>query len=71
MRDPLVTPIEKIQNPVMFINGDHDGLFSISYMQSLFDRLSMNAKQFSILKNSAHFIFQEHSQDALELIVPF
>jgi pimeloyl-ACP methyl ester carboxylesterase len=71
MEDALPVPVEQITKPIMLINGDQDGLFSIEYMQSIFNRLSNKDKEFVIIKNAAHLIIQEHTKEVLDSVVPF
>jgi len=71
MKEPLAQPIERIQTPIMIINGDSDGLFSVEYMKEIYDRLRCKEKTLEILKGSAHFIFQENIEEALKRIIPW
>ena len=71
MKDALPVSVEKINKPIMLINGDQDGLFSIKYMQSIYDRLSNKDKEFVIIKNAAHLIIQEHTKEVLDSVIPF
>ena len=71
MKEPLAQSIEDIQTPIMIINGDKDGLFSIEYMKEIYDRLHCREKRLEILKGSAHFIFQENIKEALNRIIPW
>jgi esterase/lipase len=71
MKEPLTQPIEKILTPIMIINGDNDGLFSVEYMKEIYNRLRCKEKALEILKGSAHFIFQENIEEALSRIIPW
>lgn len=71
MKDPLTKPIEQIQIPIMILNGDEDVLFSVDYMNEIYDRLTCQKKCFEILKGASHLIFQENIQDALNRIIPW
>ena len=71
MTEPLAQPIENIQTPIMIINGDSDGLFSVEFMKEIFDRLRCREKSLEILKGSAHFIFQENVKESLSRIIPW
>ncbi|MHA1489310.1 MAG: alpha/beta hydrolase [Promethearchaeota archaeon] len=71
MREPLARPIELIEAPTMIINGDEDYLFSVEYMQEIYDRLNCENKKLVILKGASHLIFQENIEEALERIVPW
>ena len=71
MRESLARPIELIEAPIMIINGDEDYLFSVEYMQEIYDRLNCENKKLVILKGASHLIFQENIEEALERIVPW
>lgn len=69
MSAPLAKPIEKIETPIMIINGDEDYLFSVEYMTELYDRLTCKNKSLIILKGMSHLIFQENMELVLERII--
>jgi len=71
LRAPLAKPIEKIETPIMIINGDEDVLFSEDYMREIYDRLTCSNKELQIIENASHLIFQEKIPTALERIVPW
>ncbi len=71
MKEAPANPIENITIPIMFINGEHDKLFTNNYMQYIFDRLQCKHKEFLIFHNQAHLIFQEDPQKIAEKITPF
>jgi alpha-beta hydrolase superfamily lysophospholipase len=71
MSAPLDTPIEEIEAPVMFINGDEDYLFSVEYMTKLYNRLTCENKSLVILEGVSHLIFQENIELVLEKILPW
>jgi len=70
MEDPPLSPIEEIITPVMFINGENDALFSPVYMQSLYERLTC-PKEFQIIPDQAHLLFQEQPLLMADLIAKF
>lgn len=69
LRAPLAKPIEKIDTPIMIINGDNDNLFTLKYMKEIYERLNCQDKNLAIIKNGSHLIFQEHIQEALDAIL--
>jgi len=71
MRDPLPKPIEDIKSPIMIINGEEDFLFSVDYMNELYNRLTCKNKNLKILKGASHLILQENIQDVLDSIIPW
>ncbi|MFX1384282.1 MAG: alpha/beta fold hydrolase, partial [Promethearchaeota archaeon] len=71
MREPMKRPVEKIETPVMIINGDEDVLFSVDYMKEIYQRLTCKNKNLVILENTSHLIFQENIEAALENILPW
>ncbi len=71
MKDAPANPIEEISVPTMFLNGEYDELFTVDYLQSQFDRLQCRDKEFLILKNQAHLIFQEAPQLVSEKVNHF
>ena len=64
-------PIEEISQPILFINGEFDELFSISYIKTLYDRISHNRKKLKIPKEPAHLIFQENANTITKEITSF
>ncbi|HUX99147.1 MAG TPA: alpha/beta fold hydrolase [Candidatus Deferrimicrobium sp.] len=69
MRAPLRRPIEDIETPVMIIGGDQDILFSVEYMQEIFDRLARSKyKRFEMLPNAPHLILHENREESLSRI---
>ncbi len=71
MSAPLARPLETIETPIMIINGDDDALFSVEYMQEIYDRLKCKNKKLEILENTSHLIFQENIDEALRRIIPW
>jgi esterase/lipase len=71
MKDAPAYPIEEITVPTMFINGQDDELFTIDYMKSIFNRLNCDDKEFIILENQAHLIFQEEPELISEKVTRF
>ncbi|MFO7795039.1 MAG: alpha/beta fold hydrolase [Promethearchaeati archaeon] len=69
MRAPLKRPIEKIDTPIMIINGENDNLFSVGYMKELYNRINSKNKELVIIKDASHLIFQENIQESLENII--
>ncbi|MHA1270615.1 MAG: alpha/beta hydrolase [Candidatus Helarchaeota archaeon] len=70
MKAPLARPIEEIETPIMIINGDKDVLFSVEYMESLFNRLKKSRnKRLEIIPNSSHFILHEEKDESIKRIV--
>ncbi len=71
MKDPLPKPIEEIDIPIMIMNGDEDVLFSIEYMQEVYNRLRCKNKSLEILRGASHLIFQENINEVLNRIIPW
>ena len=71
MSAPLAKPIESIETPIMIINGDEDVLFSVDYMQEIYDRLNCREKKLEILKNASHLILQENTEEVMKRIIPW
>jgi len=71
MKDPMVKTIEEIQVPIMIINGEEDALFSVEYMNELYERLTCENKKLEILDGAAHLIFQENIEETLNRIIPW
>ena len=71
MSAPLAKPIETIETPIMIINGDEDVLFTVDYMQEIYERLKCKNKKLEILKGASHLILQENIQEVLERIIPW
>ncbi|MFX1393651.1 MAG: alpha/beta hydrolase [Promethearchaeota archaeon] len=71
MSAPLAKPIEAIETPIMIINGDEDVLFTVDYMQEIYERLKCKNKKLEILKGASHLILQENIQEVLERIIPW
>ncbi|MFX1315989.1 MAG: alpha/beta fold hydrolase [Promethearchaeota archaeon] len=71
MKDPLPKPIENIGTPIMIINGEEDILFSVEYMNELYNRLTCRNKSLVILKGASHLIFQENIREVLDKIIPW
>ncbi|MHA1147530.1 MAG: alpha/beta hydrolase [Promethearchaeota archaeon] len=71
MKAPPARPIEDIETPIMIINGDEDVLFSVEYMEELYNRLTCPNKRLEIIKGASHLIFQENIEEALKRIVPW
>jgi len=71
MSAPLAKPIESIETPIMIINGDEDVLFSVDYMQEIYDRLNCREKRLEILKNASHLILQENTEEVMKRIIPW
>ncbi|MHA1265306.1 MAG: alpha/beta fold hydrolase [Candidatus Helarchaeota archaeon] len=69
MRAAPARPIEEIETPIMILNSDHDVLFSIEYMQEIYDRLkSSRNKRLEIIPNAAHLILHEQREECLSRI---
>jgi len=72
MRAPLARPIEEIETPIMILNSNHDVLFSVEYMQEIFDRLKNSRnKKLEIIENAAHLILHERPDECLKRIIPW
>ena len=71
MSAPLARPIETIETPIMIINGDEDVLFTVDYMQEIYDRLNCREKRLEILKDASHLILQENTEEVLKRIIPW
>ncbi|MHA1273364.1 MAG: alpha/beta fold hydrolase [Promethearchaeota archaeon] len=69
MRDSPAIPIEEIKTPIMIINGDEDYLFSVEYMEEIFDRLTCEKKRLEIIEGASHLILQENIPEVIERIV--
>lgn len=69
MRAPPPRPLEEIETPVMLINSDHDVLFSVEYMQEIFDRLKKSRnKRLEIIPNAAHLVLHEKREEVIQRI---
>lgn len=69
MRAPLARPIEEITTPIMIINGTNDVLFSLEYMQEIYERLqSSRNKRLEIIPDSSHLILHERREECLSRI---
>ena len=71
MRDALYKPIEEIINPIMFINGENDGIFPLNYLKSIFNRLPNEKNEFVVIKDATHLLFQENTLECLDIVLPF
>ena len=71
LTEPMPNPIETIKNPVMIINGSEDGLFSVDYMEEIYNRLTCDKKRLEIISGATHFLFQEYIDETLGRIVPW
>ncbi len=70
MRASLARPIEEIETPIMILNSDNDVLFSVEYMQEIFNRLEKSGnKRLEIIRNAAHLVLQEKKGESLEKII--
>ncbi len=71
MTAPLSRPVEKIEIPVMIINGNEDILFSVDYMKEIFNRLTCEHKKLEIIEGASHLILQENINDVISCIIPW
>ncbi|MFX0186230.1 MAG: alpha/beta hydrolase [Candidatus Hodarchaeota archaeon] len=71
MSAPLARQIEKIDTPIMIINGDEDVLFTVDYMQEIYDRLKCKDKKLEILKGASHLILHENIEEVIKRIIPW
>ncbi|MHA1798556.1 MAG: alpha/beta hydrolase [Candidatus Helarchaeota archaeon] len=63
-------PIENIETPLMILNGSDDVLFSVEYMQRIFERLtSSKHKKFEIIPESSHMILLENREESIQRII--
>lgn len=70
IKSPLARPIQEITTPVMIINGSDDVLFSIEYMQEIFDMLENSPqKKLEIIgPNASHLILHEKREECVNKI---
>ncbi|MBD3253613.1 MAG: alpha/beta fold hydrolase [Candidatus Lokiarchaeota archaeon] len=71
MRAPLAKPIEEIDIPIMIIVGSEDNLFSVEYMEEIYERLTHKERALEVLEGASHLIFQEHIEESLKRIIPW
>ena len=69
LTEAMPNPIETIKNPIMIINGSEDALFSVDYMEEIYDRLTCDKKKLEIIQGATHFLFQEFIDETLKTIV--
>lgn len=70
MRATPEKAIETIETPIMILNGSDDILFSIEYMQNIFERLkNSKKKRFEEIKDGAHCILNEHREECVKKII--
>ncbi|MHA1297982.1 MAG: alpha/beta fold hydrolase [Candidatus Helarchaeota archaeon] len=63
-------PIEEINTPIMILNGSDDILFSVDYMQQLYNRLTNSRnKKIEIIPDSSHMILLENREESTKHIV--
>lgn len=66
---PLVKRIEQIAVPIMILGSDDDILFSVDYMQEIFQRLLNSPhKRLDILQNASHMILIENQKESVQKI---
>lgn len=69
MRAPLARPVQRIETPVMIINGDSDVLFNVDYMQEIIDSLENSRnKRLEIIPNALHLILHEFKEESIKRI---
>jgi alpha-beta hydrolase superfamily lysophospholipase len=69
MRAPLAKPIEEIKVPILILGSDNDILFSIDYMQEIFQRLHKSPhKELAIIQNASHMILIENQKESVQKI---
>ena len=71
IKAPLAKPIESIDIPIMIINGSEDVLFSVEYMQEIYNRLKCENKRLEILEKASHLIFHENIEEVIKRIIPW
>jgi len=59
--------IENIKTPVMFIHAENDGIFPLSYMRSLYDKLTCSRK-LEVIPGEKHMFLVEHPAAAIDII---
>ncbi|UYP44580.1 2-succinyl-6-hydroxy-2,4-cyclohexadiene-1-carboxylate synthase [Candidatus Lokiarchaeum ossiferum] len=64
-------PPEEIQIPIMFINGENDKLFSVTFLKALFQRLPNQENEFQVIEGADHLIFQENTTEVVSRVIPF
>jgi alpha-beta hydrolase superfamily lysophospholipase len=69
MQAPLANPVEKIEVPILIMGSDNDILFSIDYMQEIFQRLHKSPhKELAIIQNASHMILIENQKESIQKI---
>ena len=66
-RDKLPQAIDKIEIPTMVFIGDKDEIFSVSYIEKLFNQLNCK-KQMRVFKNMGHACFSNHPNEVFNAI---
>ena len=62
-------PVETITTPIMILNGSNDIIFSVDYMQKLYNRLENSRnKHFEIIPNSSHMVLLENIDESIDKI---
>ncbi|NHI91973.1 MAG: alpha/beta fold hydrolase [Candidatus Lokiarchaeota archaeon] len=70
MKAALNRPVETIETPIMLLNGSHDIIFSVDYMQRIYERLKNSKnKRIEIIPNSSHMVLLENRTESIQKIV--
>ena len=60
-------PVEQIQTPIMVLAGEHDRLFPLDYVESIYARLG-GPKELAVVKEAGHMLFVEYVEQALPYV---
>ena len=60
-------PIEQITTPTLFLSAEHDRLFPIDYVRSIYDRLTCT-KEFTVIPETGHMLFVEYADQSLPAV---
>lgn len=67
---PLAKPIEEIVTPIMILNGTEDVLYSVEYIQRIFERLeSSKNKKLLLIENGPHVLLTEKRDECISGIM--
>ncbi|MBD3229605.1 MAG: alpha/beta fold hydrolase [Candidatus Lokiarchaeota archaeon] len=70
MTAPLKKPIGKIETPILIINGSDDILFSVEYMEEIYEKLKNSPqKRLEIIPETSHLILHERREESVDRIV--
>lgn len=64
-------PLDTLNVPILFLNGEHDRLFPVPFITQIYDQVPHEKKELYIIPKMDHLILQEKTEESLTACLSF